>query len=195
MKRLVLFLALAVLAVPSLARAQEEKRGMINGKPYFEATDKITELATVIKIDKKTRNVTLLDASGDTLVIQCGPEVKNFAQIKVKDVVKATYTEKLTIMAEAPGAPEVSHETMAGAAELGQKPSASVTERTQVKATITAIDKTAGTATLKGMDGNEVVITPLHPENLDKVAIGDLVTFTYTQSIALSVEKVPAKKK
>jgi len=194
MKRLMLFLALAVLAVPSLARAAEEKHGMFNGKPYMEATDKITEQATVIKINKTTRDVTLLGEAGDTIKVHCGPEVKNFAQIKLKDVVKATYIEKLTIMAEAPGTPSVTKETSEGAAKLGAKPSASVTERTTVKATITAIDKAKGTATLKGMEGNEVVVTPRHPENLDKVAVGDMVTFTYTQTVAVSVEKVAPKK-
>jgi len=76
------------------------------------------------------------------------------------------------------------------------KPAASVSERTQYKATIQAIDKEHGTAKLKGYDGEEFVITPLHPENLDKVAIGELVVFTYTEVMAVSVEKVaPAKKK
>jgi hypothetical protein len=193
MKRFALIAVLAVLAVPSLARAQEEKRGMFNGKPYFEATDKVTEQATIIKIDKKGRNVTMVGESADTFTVHCGTDVKNFAQIKVGDVVKATYTEKLTVMAEAPGSPSVTHETTGGAAKAGAKPAASVTERTQVKATITAIDKAAGTATLKGMDGNQIVVTPKHPDTLDKVAVGDMVTFTYTQSIAVSVEKVAKK--
>jgi len=36
-------------------------------------------------------------------------------------------------------------------------------------------------------------VTPLVPENLDKVSVGDLVVFTYTESVAASVEKVDAK--
>jgi hypothetical protein len=193
MKRFALIAVLAVLAVPSFARAAEEKRGMFNGKPYFEATDKISETATIIKIDKAGRNVTMVGESADTFTVHCGTNVKNFAQIKVGDQVKATYSEKLTIMAEGPGKSEVTHETSEGSAAAGSKPSANMTERTKVSATITAIDKAAGTATLKGMEGHEYIVTPKHPETLDKVAVGDMVTFTYTQSIAISVEKVAKK--
>jgi hypothetical protein len=32
-------------------------------------------------------------------------------------------------------------------------------------------------------------ITPLIPENLDKVKVGDLVVFTHTQQVAVSVAK------
>ena len=38
-------------------------------------------------------------------------------------------------------------------------------------------------------------LTPLHPENLGKVSIGELVVFTHTEGVAVSVEKVVAKKK
>ena len=66
----------------------------------------------------------------------------------------------------------------------GEKPGGTYEERTETKATITAIDKTRGTVTLTGQDGVTVNITPLIPENLDKVKVGDLVVFTHTQEIA-----------
>jgi hypothetical protein len=64
----------------------------------------------------------------------------------------------------------------------------------QYKATISAIDKAAGTATLKGYDGMEFMVTPIHPENLAKVSVGELVVFTHTSAVAASVKKVAAKK-
>lgn len=195
MQRRLIFgaMLLAVLTTNAIA-GEEVKSTLKDGKPYFEAKSDITEEASVIKLDAATRAVTLV-AKGDTTALTCGPEVKNFAQIKVGDLVKVRYTEQLTIHVEpAGGTAEMTTESSTGAAKLGAKPAASMSERTQYKATIQAIDKAKGTATLKGYDGEEFSVTPLHPENLDKVAIGELVVFTYTEVMAVSVEKVEAKK-
>jgi hypothetical protein len=201
MKKLLILGMLALVALPMGANAADEaaktgaKSGTTKaGKPYFEASDKITAEATVVKVDKSTRYLSIRSAQGDTLKVKAGPEVKNFAQIAVGDIVEVTYTEKLTITVEAPGDAAMTTETMTTSAKPGEKPSGNVTERTQYKATITAIDKTGGTATLKGYDGSEFMVTPIHPENLGKVTVGELVVFTHTQAVAASVKKVAAKK-
>lgn len=200
MKKLLVLGLLLMVALPITAHAQAAaktgaKTGMTKaGKPYFEATDKVTEQATVIKVDKATRYVTLASDHGDTARVKAGEEVKNFAQIAVGDIVEVTYTEKLTITVEPPGTAESTTETMTGAAKPGEKPAASVTERTRYKASITAIDKAAGTATLKGYEGHEFLVTPIHKENLDKVSVGEMVVFTHTAAVAVSVKKVAAKK-
>ena len=198
MKKLLMLALLVLVAVPAVADvAADAKTGTKAGKPYFEASETTTKQAKVIKLAKATREVTLRGEKGDTLTVVAGEEVKNFGQIVVGDLVKITYTERLTIHVEGAGTAEMVNEMTTGAAKLGEKPAGSVTERTQYKATIKAINKAAGTATLKGYDGDEFVITPLHPENLDRVKIGEMVVFTQTASIAVSVEKVvpPAKKK
>jgi len=199
MKKLLILALLLLTAVPTGSRAAEAakagaKTGTTKeGKPYFDATEKVTAQATVIAIDKATRNVKMVGAHGDTMKVKAGPEVKNFAQIVVGDVVELTYTERLTITVEPKGTAEMTSESMEASAKQGEKPAASVTERTQYKATITAIDKTAGTATLKGYEGDEFLVTPLHPENLGKVSVGEMVVFTHTQAVAVSVKKVAKK--
>ena len=196
MKRRLILGAMLLATLTTGVRAGEEvKTGLKDGKPYFEATSDVTEQASVTAIDAATRLVTLKKANGETTEITAGDAVKNFAQIKVGDLVKIRYTEKLTVHVEAAGTPEMVTETTTGAAKLGDKPAASATERTQYKASIEAIDKANGTATLKSYNGETFVMTPLHPENLDKVSVGELVVFTYTEAVAASVEKVAAKKK
>ena len=196
MKRLLILGMLVMVALPGAARAAEEtKTGMKDGKPYFEASEKTTEQATVTRVEKATRHVTLKGEHGDTLRVECGPQIKNFAQIKVGDLLEVSYTERLTITVEAAGNAEMTTESSTGAAKLGEMPSGSVTERTEYKATITAINKANGTATLKGYDGEEFIITPIHPENLGKVTVGELVVFTHTQAVAASMKKVVPKKK
>jgi len=196
MKTMLILGVLVLAALPTAALSAETMTAGTKGnKPYLEAVEKTTKQATVIGIDKASRYVTLKGEHGDTLRIKAGEQVKNFGQIKVGDLVKITYTERLTIHVEGAGTPEMVTQTSSTGAKPGEKPSGSVTERTQYKATIVAIDKKNGTATLRGYEGEDFVITPLHPENLDKVSVGELVVFTQTTAVAASVEKVAAKKK
>lgn len=188
--KLVLMCALFVAALAMSAGAAEVKSTTTkSGKPRFEATEKVTGEATVLAVNKTKRTVKLHTADGDTVEIECGPEVKNFAQIKVKDVVTATYTEMLVIEVEGAGVAETSAEATMSAAKPGEKPKGEVKAKVQYKANITAIDKAAGSVTLKGTDGREATIKPRNPANLDKVKVGDLVVFTYSEALAVSVTK------
>jgi hypothetical protein len=59
---------------------------------------------------------------------------------------------------------------------------------TTITATIAAIDKVAGTVTLRGLDGEDTTIKARNRDNLDHVAVGDLVDITCTEALAVSVE-------
>ncbi|MFI5370179.1 MAG: hypothetical protein ACHQ52_01385 [Candidatus Eisenbacteria bacterium] len=195
MKKLLPILAvLSLLALPALADDVKTSSGTKNGKPYLQASQKISGEATVLAVNKSTRELTLRSADGDTTKIKCGPDIKNFAQIAKGDGVKVVYTESLMITVEPPGTAGTSTETSTAAAKPGEHPHGSVTQKTTVKASIAAIDKAAGTATLQMADGTQHVVTPRNPANLDKVKVGDMVVITYTEGLAASVEKPAAKK-
>ena len=194
MKKVWFALVMILCAASVSMAAGTEKATTKNGKPYFEASEKVTAQATVLSVGKSNRHIKMRTEKGDTVTVTAGKQVKNFAQIKKGDVIKISYTEKLTVHVEAAGAPEVTDEATSATAKPGEKPKASFTNKTTYKATILSIDKEKKTVTLKGMDGAEYEVTPRHPENLDRVKEGELVVFTYTESIAASVEKVPAQK-
>jgi hypothetical protein len=61
-----------------------------------------------------------------------------------------------------------------------------------VTVTIEGIDKAAGTVTFKGPAGNSSTVRAADPKNLEKIKVGDRVGITYTEAVAISVEK--AKK-
>lgn len=191
MRRFTLLAALLALALPLAASAQE---GASAASPAFSAMVKETKKFTLTAIDKPGRVVTIKNASGDTMSIECGPEVKNFAQLKVGDEVKTTYTETLTIHVEGAGEPEATSETMTSRAKEGEKPGGSIMERTTVKATIKAIDKAKGTATLQTMSGEHFTVTADNKANLDKVKVGNAVVVTYTVGHAISVSTPTATK-
>jgi hypothetical protein len=193
MKKLIV---LALMLIPVLAVAAEKTTGTRNGLPYFTATETVKEQGTVAKIDAKLREVTIHTTEGDTVIVTCGPEVKNFAQIAVGDMVTTKYTEKLTIHVEETGTPSVATETNTAQAKAGETPHASESAKLTFSATITAIDKAKGTVTLKGYRGHEYDLTPQVKENLDRVKVGQLVVFTYEENVAASVDKVkPSKSK
>lgn len=194
-----LLLGVMMLAVASMAWAAESKVTTRGGKPYFETSDNVTAHATVLAINKATRGLTLKSDEGDTVTVNVKPDVKTFDQIKVGDQIKITYTERFTIYVTPSGSAELSQESMRSDAKAGEAPNVAITERTQYKANITAIDTTAHTATLKGYDGKAFTVTPRHPENLKLVKVGDLVVFSYTNTVTAAIEKTtgkaPEKKK
>ena len=53
--------------------------------------------ATIIAIDKTTRDITLKGPKGNWVVVTAGPEVKNFDQMNVGDKVHARYVEAIVL--------------------------------------------------------------------------------------------------
>jgi Cu/Ag efflux protein CusF len=150
----------------------------------------VTATATVKKIDMKTRMVTLVGADGQSFTVKAGDEVKNLPQLKVGDEVVATYYQSIGYEVKKPGegAPGVTVGQQLDTAKPGEKPGAVGARVVTVTATITGIDKSKGTVTLLGPDGDSVTVKARNPDNLNKVAKGDLVDITYTEALAIGVE-------
>src|SRR5215467_10924010 len=123
MRRLVWTSILVVAAVQVAFAAPTVKHSVTSsGKPKFEASEQVSGEATVLSVNKTKRTVKVVNAHGDTVTVECGPQVKNFDQIKAKDVVSLTYTEKLTITVEGPGTAETNVTTDMTTAKPGEKP-------------------------------------------------------------------------
>ena len=147
--------------------------------------------ATVVAINQKTRHVTLKGADGERFTIVAGPEVRNLAQVKKGDVVRTTYQESIAYEVQPAGTakPGVGASTDVSRAEVGQKPAASVRDTVTVRFTIAKIDKAKSEATLRDPDGKVNVVKVKDPSKLDAVQVGDVVDITYTEALAISVEK------
>jgi len=154
-----------------------------------EQTETVT--ATVQKVDLKNRRVTLKGPDGEVKTITVGEEARNLPQVKKGDKVVVTYYESVAydVVKAGEASPGVQVSEGAERAEPGQKPGAAAKRATTVTATITAIDKSAQTATLRGADGKSVTVKVKDPSKLDKVVVGDLVRLTYTEALAIKVEK------
>lgn len=151
----------------------------------------VTRTATVQKVDQKTRHVTLRREDGTTFKIVVGPEVHNLPQVKKGDLVTVTYRQSIAyeVNRADQAKPGVARRTDVTRAPLGQKPGGTVTDTVSVRMTIAGIDKARSEATLRGPDGDVVVVTVKDPSKLDAVSVGDVVDITYTEALAIAVAK------
>jgi Cu/Ag efflux protein CusF len=155
----------------------------------------VTTTARVKAIDQQTRRVTLERADGSELMFYADDTVRNLPQVQVGDEVTVSFYESLAYQVKKPGTatPGVTMAEEAARAKPGEKPAGAGARVTTMVATIVGIDKAAGTVTLQGPTGKATTIKARDPRNLDRVAVGDLVEITYTEAVAVSVEK-PGKQ-
>jgi ribosomal 50S subunit-recycling heat shock protein len=164
--------------------------------PSWKTSSLVEETATVEAVDQTTRMVTLKGPKGNSVTFKAGDQVRNLAQVKVGDEVKFAYYESLAVRVLKKGEafPTASETEAVARAQKGEMPAGVVGKEMAVNATITAIDQAAKTATLKGEDGKSVTVTPLRPEKLKEVNVGDRLVITYTEAVAVKVEKSEKRK-
>lgn len=150
--------------------------------------------ATVLKVDQKTREVTVRKEDGTEYSFVAGDAVKNLAQVKAGDVIVATYTEAIAYEVKK-GGKEAGTESLvaAGAAAPGEMPAGAIGQKTTVTVTITAIDPKVPSVTFKGPKGNVRTIKVRYPEKLQGVNVGDSVDLTYAEALAIRVDAAPKK--
>lgn len=158
-----------------------------------EIQQTITATAAVTKIDQKTRMVTLKGSDGQTKTIHVSDEVKNLAQVKRGDLVTIAYYESIAWELRKKGSTQPSVDAAADASRnpAGGMPGAVAGAAVNVVAKITKIDKATNTVSLKGPKGNIVDVKVKDPSRLEGVKVGDLVDITYTEAMAISVERAP----
>ena len=185
------FVVSAALAAPALAQTAATVVGKGPGVAGAARTVKI--VATITKIDTATREVTLKGPKGREVTVEAGPEVKNFAQMKVGDKVNVEYVEALTLELKKGSTAPVARSDQAGAAsaKAGEHPAGMIGRQVTITAEVMAVDPKTQMVTLRG-PRQTVDLKVDDPEQFKRVAKGDRVEATYTEALAVSVE--PAKK-
>jgi Cu/Ag efflux protein CusF len=194
MKKNGIFVAAACVAVLGLAsQALGQAAPAIKGEAVAEVVKKT---ATVVSVDLKSRELALKGEDGKEFTVVVDQAAKNLDQVKKGDVIVAAYAEALAYEVNKSGSagPGAATSTSLKTAKAGEKPAGVVTQRTTLTATVTAIDPKAPSVTLKGPAGNSKTIKVKDAAKLQGVVVGDSVDITYTEAIAISVEKAPTKK-
>jgi Cu/Ag efflux protein CusF len=152
--------------------------------------------ARVEAIDPAQRMLTVKGPKGNLQLLAAGPEVRNFDQIKVGDMVVARYVEALTLTLKKDGKelPSGARAVDAARAKPGEKPAGIVGQQVEITADVIAVDAKTQTLTLKGPQRTVDLRVP-DPAQFKMVKVGDQIQAVYTEALALSVEPAaPAKK-
>jgi hypothetical protein len=197
MRKLLLSAALlAAASVPALAQKPDAAGAAVTtttpGKGTITNMAKIT--ASVEAIDTAARTVTLKGPRGNVVTLAVGPEVKNFAQVKVGDMVVVRYAQALTLELKKGGGGirERSEREGSAVAQPGERPGAAAGRQITVIADVTAVDRKKMIVTLRGPK-QTVDLKVRDPEQLKLVKVGDQVEATYQEAVAVSVEPAKAK--
>jgi hypothetical protein len=150
--------------------------------------------ATITAIEKSSRTITLKGPKGDEVKVEAGPEVRNFDQLKVGDVVDMRYRETLAVELKKGGGMKVEKTEKAGAvgAKPGETPAGVVGRQVTVVGDVMRVDAATQTVTVKGPQ-RTVDLKVRDPEQFKLIAVGDQIQATYTEALALAV--TPAKPK
>jgi hypothetical protein len=154
-----------------------------------EIIETIRLTATVAGINYDTRQIVLLGPGGHEVTYKVDKNAVNFGQIKVRDQVKATVTEKLAVFLSKHKAPSAGVAAAVALAPKGAMPGVVMADASEVTATVTAVDAKTRKVTLKFVDGTSDTVTVGKAVDLSKVSPGDSVTARLTESIAIAVEK------
>ena len=150
----------------------------------------------VTKIDAATRTVTLKNKDGETSIV-AGPEVKNFAEIKVGyhfDVVYELAVAIELVKVKNPGTTSEQVSTSTTTAPQGDKPGMITTKTVTATATVESIDAAKNIVSLKGPQGNIFKVKVQNPDLMKDIAVNDQVKVVYTEAIAAVVSAPAAKK-
>jgi hypothetical protein len=144
----------------------------------------VVATATVQKIDRAGKKLTLLGPSGQSFDVKAGPDV-DFDRLRVGDRVTATYYEEVAVA--------INRHPQAGpAVTMRSVQRGGVTARqATVTAKIVAVDTAEDTVTVKTADAKQHTLKVDDPQiaaQLRTIKPGENVDLTYTQAVAIDVE-------
>ncbi|TXG92978.1 MAG: hypothetical protein E6R10_04670 [Rhodocyclaceae bacterium] len=199
MNKNVLLLAVAALAAPFAAQAQNQPQAvvMVEKAPGVGAASETVQLQGKIKfVDKKRRSVVIVGPNGNEILMNLSDEVRNFDQIKVGDLVTLTMMQAIALELRKVannGVRERVDSENAVVAKPGEKPGVVVEKSVRVVANVVAVNSKAQTVTLRGPK-RTVELAVKDPAMLQNVKVGDQVEGVFTEAVALTVTAAPKKK-
>ena len=158
--------------------------------PTVSEASMVTVRGWIDAVDKTNRTVTLKGPRGGTVTLDV-TDPKKLEAMSVGDPVVAAFVEALAIkVKKVPGAPPSVAVTEARlSSQPGETPSGAVGREVVVTTTITAVDRKEQTVTIKGPRGNTETIKVKDATNLSGVEAGDMAELTYTQALAVTLDR------
>lgn len=158
--------------------------------PTVSEAHMVTVRGWIDAVDKTNRTVTLKGPRGGTVTLDV-KDPKKLETMSVGDPVVAAFVEALAIkVKKVPGAtPSATMTEARVSSQPGETPSGAVGREVVVTTTITAVDRKEQTVTIKGPRGNTETIKVKDATNLSGVEAGDTAELTYTQALAVTLDR------
>lgn len=188
------WLCSATLAFGLAAQAQE--KSLHNMAVEDEALISVT--ARVQAIDLEKRELTLKGPLGNEVSLTVDKEVKRLDEVKVGDEVTAKYYVSIAGELREPTAAEKENPLVvtAGMAKAPKDtaPAAGGLRVIRAVATVEGLQRPTRIVTLKGPRGNQMEVRARDVSRLEKLHLGDTIVVTFTEALAVSVEKAGKQK-
>ena len=194
-------LVLAFVSFSAVSYAQDSTKKMIEEsgettviertgeRLVLKGTAVVTD--TVQSINKEERLVVLADAEGNVLVVEAGPEVKNFDQIAIGDKVITKYYESVALQIAPPDAEPMKTDNINVIVEPeGDKPGKIDIDIISEIVEVVGVARQYNILKYKAA-GEQVAKLKVDPSvsDLSKLKPGDKILVTRTEAVAVSVEK------
>jgi hypothetical protein len=193
--KLILAALSLILALTAYAQETKPTAPLLSA----ERTILVTVTAKVQAIDQSKREVTLKGPLGNVVTFVVDERVKRLNEVKVGDEVTADYYVSLAGELRAPTEDEKKSPLtiLAGAARApkGTSPAGGALRAFKVVATVIGLDLPTQSVTLEGPLGNSGSIRAENADNLKKLRLGDTIVVTYTEALAISLQKAPLAEK
>jgi len=164
-----------------------------NPIPTKERSELVEVEGTITKINKETREITIMGSNGELDTITAGEEVERFDEIEVGDIITIEYLKFLRAEFRSPTPEEVEEPLviMADAEKAGMdsNPAGAIGAVVKAVVTIQVINLPFKYAVVEGPNGNLTTIDVKDEELLKKLHVGQIVILTYGEAVAVSLNK------
>ncbi|MDB6112998.1 MAG: hypothetical protein JWR69_4748 [Pedosphaera sp.] len=170
---------------------QTQSQSQTNKPEAVGVTEVAKVKATVQHVDPILKRVTLKTPDGNTVKLRL-KNAQNLSQLKKGDIVNVDYLQSTAVALAKPGQEPTGREVeqFVAVPDKGQMPGGVQVTTIKETATIDKIDHKKRMVTLKEPDGTTVRLK-VDPRvtNFDQLKKGDQVAVSYTEAVAVTVEK------
>jgi hypothetical protein len=182
-------LAAALLLGPA-ARAQDQASALPS---RGERAVTIEVDAEVIDVDPEERELVLELPTGERLTTVVDPAVRRLDEVAVGDRLVVTYTEAVAFDLRDPTDEELANPWVEGA-DAGisgddAPPGGAMVAGVRAVCTIEGMNRLRGTVTIQDSRGDTHVVGGVTAERIESLRIGQPVVVTFTQALAVGIEK------
>jgi hypothetical protein len=180
----------ALALTPAFAAAQEEAL-----PDYAERAMSIEVDALVVDVNTDTREMVLELPTGERLTTLVDPAVQRLDEIAAGDLLMVTYLAALHAELREPTEEEMANPWVegldAGIAGADQAPGGAMITAVRAVCTIEGMNRLLGTVMILDSRGKTHIVRDVKPERIESLRIGQTVVMTFTQALAVGIEKAP----